>query len=434
LFQNRGYFMRRRVAITGIGLITPLGIGIEPNWLALMAGESGIGPITQFDCSAFDVRIAGEVKDFDAAAWIPKREIKTLDRFLQFAIAAGSDAIADSGLPARFDDAAAERVGCYVGSGFGGVDTIQRNYGAFLSKGPRFGFSPYAIVATIINLAPGHLAIRHNIQGPSLSHVTACATGTHSVGEAFRIIRDGTCDVMLAGGVEAGIRELGIGGFNAARTLSTRNDAPQKASRPFDKNRNGFVLSEGAGILVLEELDHARTRSARIYAEILGYGLSTDAHHLTEPSPNGSGAQRCMRAALADAGIAKENVDYINAHGTSTVFNDISETEAIHGVFQEHAPKLQISSTKSMMGHCMGAAGAIEAAICALSLNRQCLPPTINLEEPDPQCNLDYIPNQSRKSPANIALSNSFGFGGMNACLVFGKNDGPKQVSGTNTH
>ena len=413
--------MRRRVAVTGIGLITPLGIGIEPNWLALIAGESGVAPITLFDCSAFEVRIAGEVKNFDPTQWIPKRTVKTLDRFLQFAIAAGSDAMADSGLPPRLDDAVAERAGCYVGSGFGGIETIQRNYSSFLSKGPRFGFSPYGVMSTIINLAPGHLTILHNLQGPSLSHVSACATGAHSVGEAFRVIRDGTCDVMLAGGVEAGIRELGVGGFSAARTLSTRNDAPQKASRPFDKNRDGFVMAEGACILVLEEMERARTRGARIYAEILGYGVSTDAHHITEPAPNGWGAQRCMRAALADAGIAREDVDYINAHGTSTIFNDISETQAIQGVFQDHAQRLQISSTKSMMGHTLGAAGAIEAAVCALSLQRQCLPPTINLEDPDPQCNLDYIPNQSRKKPVRIALSNSFGFGGTNASLVLGK-------------
>jgi 3-oxoacyl-[acyl-carrier-protein] synthase II len=412
--------MKRRVAITGIGLITPLGIGTERNWLALMAGESGIAPITQFDCSTFNVRIAGEVKNFDPTQWIPKRTVKTLDRFLQFAIAAGAEAVADSGLPVRFDNSVAGRVGCYVGSGFGGLETVQRNYDLFLDKGPKFGISPYLVASSIISSAPGQLAIRHNLQGPTFSHVSGCATGANSVGEAFRIIRDGTCDIMLAGGSEAPIQALGVGGFSAARTLSTRNDSPEKASRPFEKNRDGFVIAEGACVLVLEALDHARTRGARIYAEILGYGASNDAHHIVEPAPNGAGAQRCMRAALADAGIEKEEVDYINAHGTATLLNDIAESRAIEGVFSDHARKLQVSSTKSMMGHSMGASGAIEAAVCALSLHRQELPPTINLEDPDPECNLDYIPNRSRKKPVNIVLSNSFAFGGMNASLIFG--------------
>jgi len=410
--------MSRRAVITGVGLITPLGIGVDQNVRALTAGKSGIGGITHFDCTAFASQIAGEVKDFDPTRWMPPREARTLDRFLHFAIACGADALADSGLPPRFDDEEAERTGCYVGAGWGGVATVQKNYKTYLEKGPRF-FSPYAILASIINLAPSQLSIRHNIRGPVFSQVSACATGAHCIGEAARTIKDGTCDVMLAGGTEAAVEVLGIGFFAAARALSTRNDAPQAASRPFDNERDGFVLGEGAGVVVLEDFDHARKRNARIYAEVLGYGTSADAFHPVEPSPEGKGAQTCMRNALKNAKISAEQVDYINAHGTSTRYNDAAETRAIKAVFGEHSRQLAVSSTKSMTGHTLGAAGAIEAIFCALSLQQNCLFPTINYEHADPECDLDYVANEARQQNVNILLSNSFGFGGTNAALIF---------------
>src|SRR5579859_4304172 len=413
--------MKRRVAITGIGLITPLGSSVEENVSSLVAGRSGIGRITRFDCSQFPTKIAGEVKNFDPTRWVSSREARSMGRFLQFGVAAAAEALADSQLPARFDDEIADRVGCYVGSGFGGLDILQYSYAAFLEKGAKFGFSPYTISASLINLAPGRIAIRHNIRGPAFSHVSACATGTHCIGEATRAIRWGVCDVVLAGGTEAAIEVLAIGGFNAVRVLSTRNDAPQAASRPFERDRDGFVIAEGACILVLEELEHARRRAAKIYAEVAGYGISTDAYHITEPPPCGIGAQRCMESALADAQVNREQIGYINAHGTSTRFNDSTETCAVKAVFGDHEKRLPISSTKSMTGHALGAAGAMEAAFSALSLSRNTLFPTINYDNQDPECDLDYVPNCARHQEVEYVLSNSFGFGGTNASLVLGR-------------
>jgi 3-oxoacyl-[acyl-carrier-protein] synthase II len=413
--------MKRRVVITGIGLLTPLGTDIRENLDALTTGRSGITRITRFDASQFATQIAGELKNFDPTAWMSRRDARNMDRFQQLAIAAGADALRDSGLEERFSPEAAERAGCYVGSGWGGLGTLQTTWSTYLAKGPRFGFSPYAVSGSIINLAPGQLAIRHNIQGPTMSHVSACSTGAHAIGEAMRAIQWGICDVVLAGGTEAPIEPLGIGCFGAIRALSLRNDAPEQASRPFDRDRDGFVLSEGACVLVLEEMQRALQRSARIYAEICGYGASTDAHHVTEPAPDGVGAQRCMKFALADAGIAREEIGYINAHGTSTRFNDAVETRAIKGVFQEHARRIAISSTKSMTGHMMGAAGAAETAFSALTLANDCLFPTINYENPDPECDLDYVPNQARQQRVKYVMNNNFGFGGTNACLVLGR-------------
>ena len=411
----------QRVVITGIGLVTPLGIGVEENWRALVAGTSGIGPITQFDAGAFATRIAGEVKGFDGTRWIEKREVRSLDRFLQFAIAAGHLAMEDSGLPMRLDGEAAERAGCYVGAGLGGVSTIEKTHSLYLEKGPRHGFSPYFVTSIIVNLAPGQLSIRHNLKGPNLSHVSACSTGAHSIGEAMRVIQTGLCDVMVAGGCEATVSPLGLGGFNAMRAMSTRNDTPTKASRPFDKDRDGFVIAEGAGIVVLEELEHARRRGARIYAELLGYGATADAYHITSPSPDGDGAQRCMRMALRDARLAPDQIGYINAHGTSTKINDASETRAVKGVFGPHASKVAMSSTKSMTGHLLGAAGGIETAYATLTVQRGILPPTINRDTPDPECDLDVVPNHAREQRVDRALSNSFGFGGTNASLIVGR-------------
>jgi len=411
----------RRVVVTGIGLVTPLGIGLEENWGALVNGRSGIGPITLFDCHQYATRFGGEVKSFDPTRWIDKREAKTFDRFIALAVAAGHLAMEDAGLPLKLDGEEAERAGCYVGAGLGGVQTIERTHSALLEKGPRHGFSPYFVPGIIVNLAPGQLSIRHHLLGPNMSHVSACSTGAHSIGEAMRVIQHGECDLMLTGGTEATVQPLGVGGFNAMRALSTRNDEPQRASRPFDAGRDGFVIAEGAGILVIEELEHAKKRGARIYAELLGYGASADAHHITAPPPDGAGAQRCMRAALRDAKLAPERIGYINAHGTSTKQNDAQETKAVKAVFGPHAKKLAISSTKSMTGHTLGAAGGIETAFSALALARGVLPPTINYEVPDPECDLDYVPNTAREQRVDVALSNSFGFGGTNATLILGR-------------
>jgi 3-oxoacyl-[acyl-carrier-protein] synthase II len=408
----------RRVVVTGIGLVTPLGIGIEENWGALVHGRSGIGPITLFDAHAYATRFAGEVKGFDPTRWIDKREAKTFDRFIQLAVAAGHLAMEDAGLPQKLEGEAAERTGCYVGAGLGGVQTIERTHSALLEKGPRHGFSPYFVPGIIVNLAPGQLSIRHHLLGPNISHVSACSTGAHSIGEAMRVIQYGTCDVMMAGGTEATVQPLGVGGFNAMRALSTRNDEPQRASRPFEAGRDGFVIAEGAGIVIIEELEHARKRGARIYAELIGYGLSSDAHHITAPAPEGEGAQRCMKVALRDAKLAPDAIGYINAHGTSTKQNDSNETKAVKAVFGAHAKKLAMSSTKSMTGHLLGAAGGVETAFSALALARQVMPPTINYEVPDPECDLDYVPNKPREARFDVALSNSFGFGGTNATLI----------------
>ncbi|WAS97684.1 beta-ketoacyl-ACP synthase II [Nannocystis punicea] len=404
----------RRVAVTGVGLISPLGVGNDENWRSLCAGRSGIGPITRFDASAMTTRIAGEVRDFDPTRWIPKKEVRQMDLFIQYAIAAAAMAVEDAKLGPPDDP---ERFGVYVGAGLGGLPVLEATHDSLREKGPRHGISPYFVPAIIVNLAPGQISIRHNYRGPNMSHVSACSTGAHSIGEAFHLIARGGADVMIAGGTEATVSPLAVGGFASMRALSTRNDEPTKASRPFTLSRDGFVLSEGAGLVILEEWERAKARGARIYAEIVGYSATSDAHHITAPSPDGEGAQRCMRLALRDAGLAPEAVGYINAHGTSTSA-DATETGAIKAVFGEHARKLAVSSTKSMHGHLLGATGGLEAAICALALHHQVLPPTINLDDPDPECDLDYVPHEARKVAVDVALSNSFGFGGTNACLV----------------
>jgi 3-oxoacyl-[acyl-carrier-protein] synthase II len=409
----------RRVVITGIGLITPIGNDRESTWQGLMAGRSGAGPITQFDASAYATKFACEVKNWDASPWFDKRELKHIDRFLQFGVAAALMAVEDAGLPDRRVPAdAADAWGCYIGAGLGGLRTLEDTHDSGRAKGPRHGFSPYFVTDIIINMAPGLASIRTGARGPNMSHVSACSTGAHSIGEAARLIRHGYADGMIAGGAEATIAMLGVGGFNAMRAMSTRNDDPQRASRPFDLDRDGFVMAEGAGVVVLEELEAARARGARIYAEVAGYAANADAHHITAPAPEGIGAQRCMRAALADARLAPDAIGYVNAHGTSTEFNDRNETAAIKAVFGDHARALAVSSTKSMTGHMLGAAGSVEAGICALALSRGVLPPTINYDTPDPACDLDYVPNQPREVQVDAALSNSFGFGGTNAALV----------------
>jgi 3-oxoacyl-[acyl-carrier-protein] synthase II len=410
----------RRVVITGIGLVTPLGNNLEDSWAALVAGKSGAGPITRFDSTAFATHFACEVKGWDSSPFLDKREARHLDRFLHFAVGAGLMAMEDAGYSDRKVPAGEEeRWGIYIGAGLGGVETLESTHLAAREKGPRHGFSPYFVVDIIINMAPGMLSIKTGAQGPNMSHVSACSTGAHSIGEAARAIRWGDADAMLAGGAESTISVLGVGGFNASRALSTRNDDPQRASRPFDKERDGFVVGEGAGVVVLEELEHAKRRGARIYAELIGYGANADAFHVTQPSQEGRGAQRCMRLAIADGKVPLESIGYVNAHGTSTPINDRTETAAIKGVFGDHARALAISSTKSMTGHMLGAAGGVEAAFTALALHRKVLPPTINYEFPDPDCDLDYVPNQAREVAVDCALSNSYGFGGTNAALLF---------------
>ena len=411
----------RRVVITGIGLITPVGIGLEPTWAALQNGESGAGPITLFDRTGYASQFACEVKDWAAAAptWFDKRELKHYDRFLQFGVAAAMLAMDDAGYADRKVPAGEEdRWGCFIGAGLGGVKTIEDTHDTGRAKGPRYGFSPYFVTDIIINMVPGMVTIRTGARGPNFSHVSACSSGAHSIGEAMRTIRHGYADVMIAGGCEATITMLGVGGFNAMRAMSTRNDDPKGASRPFDKDRDGFVIGEGAGVVILEDYDHAVARGARIYAEVKGYAAGSDAHHVTAPAPEGIGAQRCMRAALADAGPEPTAIDYINAHGTSTDANDKNETAAIKAVFGDHARKLAVSSTKSMTGHMLGAAGSVECGIGALAITRGVLPPTINYTTPDPDCDLDYVPNVARAQRVDAVLSNSFGFGGTNACLV----------------
>jgi 3-oxoacyl-[acyl-carrier-protein] synthase II len=409
----------RRVAVTGIGLVTPLGIGRDQTWTALVNGQSGIGPITLFDTTDFPTKFAGEVKNFDATQWIDKREAKWQDRFLHFGVVAAQLAKDDAGL--EITPELSERAGAYIGAGLGGVATIERTHASLVEKGPRRGMSPYFVPSIIVNMAPGLVSLRFGLKGPNLSHVSACSTGAHSIGEAARLIQRDDVDVMLAGGFEATVTPLGVGGFNAMRALSTRNDDPQRASRPWDLDRDGFVMAEGAGVLVLEELERAKKRGAKIYAELIGYGLSSDAHHMVQPPESGEGAQRCMRLALKDARVAPDLVGYINAHGTSTPQGDIAETLAVKAVFGDHARRLAMSSTKSMTGHTLGAAGGIEAAFAALAIDRNVLPPTINLEKPDPACDLDYVPNTARELRCDVALSNSFGFGGTNATLIFAR-------------
>ncbi|HEY1183649.1 MAG TPA: beta-ketoacyl-ACP synthase II [Bryobacteraceae bacterium] len=408
--------MTRRVVVTGVGLVTPLAIGTEDSWAAIRAGKSGIGPVTQFDASAFSCRIAGEVKGFDPARYIEKKEIKKMGRFIQFAIAASDCALANSGL--KVTPETEEMVGVYIGSGIGGFEVIEREHQVLLEHGPR-RISPFFIPATIVNLASGHVSIRSGAKGPNSATATACTTSAHSIGDSFRMIQRGDADAMICGGTEGAVTPMSIGGFAAMRALSTRNDEPERASRPWDHDRDGFVVGEGAGILILEELEFARRRGARILAELVGYGMSADAFHLTAPSPDGDGAYRVMRNAMRDAAIAPEEVDYINAHGTSTEAGDRAETKAIKRAFGDHAYKLAVSSTKSMTGHLLGGSGGIEAGISVMALRDQVAPPTINYETPDADCDLDYVPNHARPMKIDYALSNSFGFGGTNGCLIF---------------
>jgi 3-oxoacyl-[acyl-carrier-protein] synthase II len=408
----------RRVVVTGVGVVSPLGTGNRKNWDALVAGKSGVDRITRFDASDFPVQIAGEVKDFNPEEFIDKKEIKKMDLFIQYAMGAAHFAVEDAGIV--IDDSNAERVGVLVGAGLGGLPTIERYHAALLEGGYK-KISPFFIPMLIINLAPGHISIKYGAKGPNVSSVSACATATHSIGDAYHIIRRGDADAMIAGGTESTVTPLAIGGFAVMRALSDRNSDPRAASRPFEKNRDGFVLGEGAGVVILEEYEIARKRGAKIYAEIVGYGLTGDAYHLTAPAPGGEGAARCMRMALDNAGVNASDVTYINAHGTSTPMNDLYETMAIKTVFGGHAKKLMVSSTKSMTGHALGAAGGLEAVFTLMAMDKGVVPPTINYHEPDPECDLDYVPNTARESAISYALSNNFGFGGTNATLLFKK-------------
>jgi 3-oxoacyl-[acyl-carrier-protein] synthase II len=408
--------VRRRVAVTGVGLVTPLGTGVEKNWTALMRGESGIGPITRFDASGFPTRIAGEVRDFRPEDFIERKEIKKMDVFIQYAVAAAHMAVEAAGF--RVDGYEPNRVGVIVGVGLGGLETIEHGHRAYLDGGWK-KLSPFFIPKLIANLAPGQIAIRYGVKGINYTPTSACSSGAHAVGEAMRLIRDGYQDAVICGGAEAPITELGLGGFVAMRALSTRNDEPARASRPFDRGRDGFVMGEGAGALVLEEMESARRRGAPILAEVIGYGTNGDAYHITQPAPEGAGAADCMALCLADAGIEPTDVQYINAHGTSTEYNDANETRAIKAVFGEHAARLAVSSTKSMTGHLLGGAGGVEAVFTVLAVHRGWVPPTINYEEPDPECDLDYVPNRARPLRIEVAMSNSYGFGGTNVSLAF---------------
>ena len=402
--------------VTGVGLVSPLGIGTSATWEALCEGRSGIGPITKFDASGYAARIAGEVQGFDPLAFISRKDVKKMDVFIQYAIAAADFARADAQLEVTPD--VAPRVGVYIASGIGGFSTIEREHQALLKGGPR-KISPFFIPAAIINLAAGQVSIRLGAKGPNSATCTACSASAHAVGDAFETILRGDADVMVAGGSEAAITPMGVGGFAAMRALSTRNDEPTRACRPFDRERDGFIIGEGAGVVILEERERALARGAPVYAELVGYGMSADAHHVTAPAEDGDGAFRVMKAAVEQAGIAPEEVDYVNAHGTSTPFNDRIETLAIKRCFGDHARRLAVSSTKSMTGHLLGAAGGVEAGIMALTVREQILPPTINLENPDPDCDLDYVPNVKRPASLEYGLSNSFGFGGTNASLLF---------------
>ena len=408
--------MERRVVVTGVGLVSPLGVGNQENWEGLLSGRSGIRTITHFDPTEFSSSIAGEVPDFDPLQFVSKKDVKKMDVFIQYAIAASEFALLDANLSTNGE--LGNDVGVFIASGIGGFSTIEREHRALLKGGPR-KVSPFFIPASIINLAAGQVSIRFGAKGPNLATCTACAASAHAIGDAFQIIRRGGAQAMVAGGSEAAITPLGVGGFAAMRALSTRNDDPQRASRPFDRDRDGFIIGEGSGVVILEELEHAQTRGADIYCELVGYGMSADAHHMTAPAEDGAGAVRVMESAINDAGIVPSAIQYVNAHGTSTPYNDKIETLAIKKCFGQHARNLSISSTKSMTGHLLGAAGGLEAGISALAIRHQVLPPTINLENPDPDCDLDYVPNESRKLSVDYALSNSFGFGGTNASLVF---------------
>jgi 3-oxoacyl-[acyl-carrier-protein] synthase II len=408
--------LSRRVVVTGVGLLCGCGIGTEQVWQSLLAGRSGISTISRFDPSGFDVQIAGEIHDFDPLQWVEKKEIKKMGRFIQFAIAAADFAMKMAALQVTPEHA--DRTGVYVASGIGGFDVIEREHSKFLQGGPG-KISPFFIPATIVNLAAGHISIRHGARGPNSATATACSASAHAIGDAFEIIKRDDADVMICGGAEASITPMCVGGFAAMRALSTHNDEPARASRPFDALRDGFVVGEGSGILVLESLDHARQRGAKILAEVTGYGMTGDAFHITQPAEGGDGAFRVMRRTIEDAGITPDQVDYVNAHGTSTPIGDAIETTAVKRVFGEHARKLPVSSTKSMTGHLLGGAGGLEAGICVLALRDQIVPPTINLENPDPHCDLDYVPNKARKAELRNVLTNSFGFGGTNASLLF---------------
>jgi 3-oxoacyl-[acyl-carrier-protein] synthase II len=411
---------KRRVVITGLGMVSPLGVGNDANWEALRSAKSGIGLITHFDTSEYPVKIAGEVRGFDPLQFIDKKELKKMDRFIHFALAASQFAVEDSGIdPGALDS---DRAGVSIGSGIGGLGFIERQHKVVLERGPH-RISPFFIPGLIVNLAAGHVSIRFRARGPNMAQCTACSTGTHAVGEAFRVIQHGQADLMIAGGTEAVICPLAVGGFSAMKALSTRNDDPATASRPFDATRDGFVMGEGAGVLILEERDAALARGARIYAELAGFGMTADAFHITAPSEDGDGAMRVMKATLDDAGVAPEAVDYINAHGTATPPGDRTETLAIRKLFGDHAYKLAVSSTKSSTGHLLGAAGGVETAITAWAVCNDILPPTINLQHPDPDCDLDYVPNVARPSVVSCALNNSFGFGGTNACLLLKKHE-----------
>ena len=408
--------LERRVVVTGVGLVSPLGVGVDKNWEALMAGRSGIGPVTRFDASEFPARIAGEVKDFNPEDWIEKRDIKKMDPFIQYSVASAEQAMRQSGF--KINDDNADQVGVLIGVGIGGLCTIEEYHKIFIATGLRH-LTPFFIPKLICNLAPGQISIRYGARGANFATTSACASGSHAIGEAYRMIRLGYLDAAIAGGAEAAITPLGVGGFSAMRALSTRNQEPEKASRPFDKERDGFVMAEGSGVLILEEREAALARGAGILAEICGYGANSDAYHITSPAPEGRGAAKCMRLCLEDSDLDPNEVDYINAHGTSTEQGDVAETQAVKRVFGERAAKLAISSTKSMTGHTLGAAGAIESVYTVLAIDRGMMPPTINQEVPDPQCDLDYVPNQARPARIRIALNNSFGFGGTNTTLAF---------------
>ena len=406
---------RRKVVVTGLGSVSPVGTGVQESWAHILAGESGITGITHFDASALSSQIAGEVKNFDIAKYLPAKDARRMDRFIHLGLAAGMEALQDSGL--QITPQNAERVGVIIGSGIGGLPMIEETHSEYLKSGPR-RISPFFVPGSIINMVSGHLSIIYGLKGPNLAVVTACTTAAHSIGEAGRLIEYGDADVMVAGGTEATVSPLGVGGFAAARALSTRNDDPPGASRPWDKGRDGFVLGEGAGVLVLEEYEHAKARGAKIYCELAGYGMSADAHHMTAPCEDGEGAARCMANALRNAGLNADEVHYINAHGTSTELGDIAETVAIKRCFGAVAGSLAVSSTKSMTGHLLGAAGGVEAIFTVLAIRDQVAPPTINLIDPDPQCDLDYVPNVAREKTLDVVMSNSFGFGGMNAVLI----------------
>lgn len=410
--------MKRRVVVTGLGIVSPVGNSKDEFWASLIGGKSGVGPLTSFDCRDYASRIAGEVKGFTPHPFIPKKELRRMEKFVQFAVTAAKEAVDDSGLDISKEDPF--NIGVLVGSGIGSLRIIEEQHKIILEKGPS-RITPFLIPMLIVNMASGHISILFNIKGPNSCTTTACAAGTHAIGDAFRIIQHGDVDMMITGGTESCITSLGIGGFCALKALSTRNDEPERASRPFDKDRDGFVMAEGAGIVILEELEHARKRGAKIYAEIIGYGMTGDGYHMTAPDPSAEGPARCMEKAIKDGNIKPKEVSYINAHGTSTQLNDKTESIAIKRVFGDYAKKLPVSSTKSMTGHLLGAAGGVEFAACCLAIEQDIIPPTINYDNPDPECDLDYVPNQARKAKVNTALSNSLGFGGHNATICLRK-------------